>query len=131
MVRKEKKLESQQLTVDRVGLARILHRSPLTVARQMSSARGELPPHVIGTKPRIWRVEAINQWLRDREQSVGACHMPASGEGPVANAQIAPLKRKVGRPRKITIQIKHQTEKNYRSAVGMALTIKKEAPSHY
>jgi len=55
------------MTVDRAGLAAILHRSPLTIRRQMSEAPDSLPPAVRGTKPRIWRVERIEEWLRERD----------------------------------------------------------------
>lgn len=124
-------MESQQLTVDRVGLARILHRSPSTVARQMSSSRGELPPHVHGTKPRIWRIETIDQWLRAREKVKGAFNLPASGESSEGNVREELVKRKPGRPRKSTIQALHQGNQIYRSSVGTRTITSKEAPQHY
>ncbi len=120
-----------QLTVDRAGLARILHRSPLTVARQMSSAPGTLPPHVPGTKPRIWRIETIDQWLRAREKFNDAFHLPASGASSEGNVREELVKRKPGRPRKSAIQAQHQGNKIYRYSVGKGTITSKEAPQHY
>lgn len=101
-MRQEKKMEPKQLTVDRAGLARILHRSPLTVARQMSSSSNELPPAVRGTKPRIWRIETIDKWLRARELSIEADHLQTQSEHTQVNVHAASVRRKAGRPRKTT-----------------------------
>lgn len=87
-----------QLTVDKVGLARILHRSPGTVARQMSSRPQDLPPAVRGTKPRIWRLDAIDQWLREREREQGIASAAAAAAEPRNEGHEG--KRRPGRPRK-------------------------------
>lgn len=124
-------METQQLTVDRTGLARILHRSPLTVARQMSSAPGTLPPHVPGTKPRIWRIETIDQWLRNREKLTSDFNLPASGASSECNVREELVKRKPGRPRKSANKSQHHGDKIYRSSIGKGAINSKEAPQHY
>lgn len=89
------------MTVDRAGLAAILHRSPLTIRRQMTEAPDSLPPAVRGTKPRIWRVERIEEWLRERDGGPGAV-APAPGV-PVVSVVKAHAQRGRGRPRKATV----------------------------
>lgn len=95
-------MDSESLTVDRAGLARILHRSKLTISRQMSNAPDKLPPPVLGTKPRIWRIESINEWLQARERSAKADQRQAPRESFQNVAQALPAKRRAGRPRKET-----------------------------
>lgn len=93
------------MTVDRTGLAAILHRSPLTIRRQMSEAPDSLPPPVRGTKPRIWRVERIEEWLRERDGGIPgippSAVEPAPGV-PVVSGVKAHSKRGRGRPRKLS-----------------------------
>ena len=86
------------MTVDRAGLAAILHRSPLTIRRQMSEAPDSLPPAVQGTKPRIWRVERIQEWLRERDGGPQSIPEPAQGV-----RALTVKARSRGRPRKATV----------------------------
>jgi len=93
------------MTVDRAGLAAILHRSPLTIRRQMSEAPDSLPPAVRGTKPRIWRVERIEEWLRERDG--GAAGIPPSAGAPALGLPVVSVvkghaQRGRGRPRKLS-----------------------------
>jgi hypothetical protein len=91
--------EVGSLTVARAGLSAILKRSESTIRRQQSESLHLLPPAVSGTKPRIWRVEAVLRWMAEKEGLGSEVSAPPHQAAVVSQEPQQIVKRGRGRPR--------------------------------
>lgn len=57
----------EPLTMGIKDLAKILHRSPATVASEVTKAPHKLPPRLRlpGSKRVLWMAEDVKEWLRE------------------------------------------------------------------
>lgn len=86
-------------TVGPGGVASILLREETTVRRQQYEAPELLPPPVPGTRPRIWRLVTIKNWLEGLERGEVQVQQPAPAAS-VAHVDGDPPRRQRGRPRR-------------------------------
>lgn len=72
-------------TLDAKALSLVLHKTPETIACDLSRAPHRLPPpiRVAGTRPALWLESSVLSWLQDRQ--IGA--MPKRGR-PTKRQQI-------------------------------------------